>query len=81
MDDVMRDRQTQNDGRTHGRTTDCCFMLNAMDATIVGVISLPKVIWEERVATPHVRECTLPQRVLAVACTMRNEALWSVTGR
>jgi len=24
---------------------------------------------------PHVGECTLPMRVLAVACTMRNEAL------
>ena len=24
---------------------------------------------------PHLGECTLPQRVLAVACTMRNEAL------
>jgi len=23
---------------------------------------------------PHIRECTLPLRVLAVACTMRNEA-------
>jgi len=27
---------------------------------------------------PHVRVCTLPLHVLAVACTMRNEALWSV---
>jgi len=25
---------------------------------------LPKVIWEERVATPHSRECTRPLRVL-----------------
>ena len=30
---------------------------------------------------PHFGECTLPLRVLAVACTMRNEALRSVTGR
>jgi len=29
----------------------------------------------------HVGECTLPLRVLAVACTMHNEALRSVTGR
>ena len=30
---------------------------------------------------PHVGECTLPMCVLAVACTMRNEALRSFTGR
>jgi len=30
---------------------------------------------------PHVGECTVPLRVLAVACTMRNEALRSVAGR
>jgi len=30
---------------------------------------------------PHVRECTLPLRVLAIACRMRNEALRSVMGR
>ena len=30
---------------------------------------------------PYVRECTLPLYVLAVACTMRNEALRSVMGR
>ena len=30
---------------------------------------------------PHVGECTLPLPVLAVACTIRNEALWSVTRR
>ena len=29
---------------------------------------------------PHVRECILPLRVLAVACTMRNEALRDVKG-
>jgi len=29
---------------------------------------------------PHLGECTLPLRVLAVACTMRNEALRDVTG-
>jgi len=29
---------------------------------------------------PHLGECTLLLRVLAVACTMRNEALRSVTG-
>jgi len=26
--------------------------------------------------SPHVGECTLPLHVLAVACTMCNEALW-----
>jgi len=30
---------------------------------------------------PHIAECTLPLCVLAVACTMRNEALWSVAWR
>jgi len=30
---------------------------------------------------PDVGECTVPLRVLAVASIMRNEALWSVTGR
>jgi len=30
---------------------------------------------------PHVGECTLPLRVSAVACTMRNEALRIITGR
>ena len=35
---------------------------------------LPKVIWEEHVATPHGREWTRPLRMLAVAYTMRNEA-------
>jgi len=42
---------------------------------------LPKVIWEELVAT-HVGECTLPPRVLAAQCAMlRNcyETLLNVT--
>jgi len=30
---------------------------------------------------PHVGECTVPLRVLAVACTVRMEALRIVTGR
>jgi len=30
---------------------------------------------------PHVRDCTVPLCVLAVACTMRNDVLRSVTGR
>ena len=33
------------------------------------------------VSLPHVGVCTLPLRVLAVACTMRNEALRSVAWR
>jgi len=43
---------------------------------------LPKVIWEECVATPHFGECTLPLRVLAVQyATLQNRcgALWNVT--
>ena len=32
---------------------------------------LPKVIREERVATPHVRECTRLLRVLAVQCPLQ----------
>jgi len=40
---------------------------------------LPKVIWEECVATPHIGECTHPLHMLAVACTMHNKALWSIT--
>jgi len=34
-----------------------------------------QVIWEERFAIPHVGQCTLSLCVLAVACTMHNEAL------
>ena len=42
---------------------------------------LPNEIWEEPRRNSHVGECTVPLHVLAVACTMRNEALRSVTGR
>ena len=42
---------------------------------------LPKIIWEEHVATHHVGNCTLQLCMLAIACAMRiNEALWDVMG-
>ena len=40
---------------------------------------IPKVIWEERVATPT-SENALSYCVLAVACTILNEALRDVMG-
>jgi len=40
---------------------------------------VPKVIWEKRVDTPLPSENAL-SRVLAVACTMHNEALWKRYG-
>ena len=33
--------------------------------------SLPKLIWEELVATPHGRECTRPLHALAVQCPLQ----------
>jgi len=33
--------------------------------------SPPKVIWEERVAMPHSRQCTSPLHVLAVQCPLQ----------
>jgi len=41
---------------------------------------LPKVIWEERVATPCRRMHSLTA-CASCSCTMRNETLRSVTGR
>ena len=48
---------------------------------IVIITSPPQSHLGRACCEPHVGECTLPLRVLAVACTMRNEALQSVTGR
>jgi len=42
--------------------------------------SPPKVIWEERVATLHVGECTLLLHVLAVQCATLRNRYGSVTG-
>jgi len=35
------------------------------------ITSLPKVIWEMCIATPHGRECTHPLHVLAVQCPLQ----------
>ena len=35
------------------------------------------VIWEERISTPHGRECTPPLRVLAVQCPLQTSQPWT----
>jgi len=61
-------------------TTCTIFLLPAAASTTTTTSPLQSHLGRAR-HYPYIGECTLPLHVLAVACTMHNEALWGIMER